>query len=221
MEIIQPSVRILFEPNGIELLRRIESIGRVSHRSEEAQTEDSYTRFIPAVVTDKGDWSITEHVSVTVLAVVDRATQQQWTRHRLFSFTIESTRFVNYLKKIGLRAILPTAFQKEDEEKPKGLSLIEEAMDTAEAIYEELIKLGYKPQEARACLPLATASKIICTGNLRNWRHFFIMRTTRETQEDFRVLAISLLRQFQKVFPYLYDDIMPNKSQREALALPR
>ena len=85
MEVIQPSAKMvgLVEPtslftehDGIALLKRVEYFGRISHRSEEAQTEDSWERFITSVVFSHGDWSITEHASVTVNAIVDRGITQ-------------------------------------------------------------------------------------------------------------------------------------------------
>lgn len=75
--------------DGVRCLRRIEYFGRISHRSEEAQTPESWKRFIQAVVVEKGDWSIVEHASVTVDMLVDRGITHEVVRHRLFSFTQE------------------------------------------------------------------------------------------------------------------------------------
>ena len=93
--------------HGIDLLQRIEWAGRISHRSEDAQTAESWKRFIPAVVIDHGDWSIVEHASVSVDMYVDRGVTHELVRHRLFSFTQESTRFVNYEKKMPASFIEP------------------------------------------------------------------------------------------------------------------
>ena len=71
--------------NGVHALRKIEWCGRISHRSEEAQTHDSWDRFIRTVVLQHGDWSIVEHASATVDALVDRGITHEWVRHRLFS----------------------------------------------------------------------------------------------------------------------------------------
>jgi hypothetical protein len=69
MNIIQPYSRLVnfnedgervefTERTGIGLLRKIEWNARISHRSEEAQTADSWLRFLTAVVMEKGDWSV-------------------------------------------------------------------------------------------------------------------------------------------------------------------
>src|ERR1041385_8556484 len=102
MIIVEPYAKLLdidTPEMGIALLKKIEWCGRISHRSEDAQTETSWDRFIRAVVLQHGDWSIVEHASATVDMLVDRGITHEIVRHRLFAFTQESTRFVNYEKK--------------------------------------------------------------------------------------------------------------------------
>jgi len=102
MTIIEPRFQILSPQDdlaGVVALRTIERAARISHRSEDKQTDDSWQRFIQFVVMEKGDWSVTEHVSATVVFRVDRGVTHELVRHRLFSFTQESTRFVNYNKR--------------------------------------------------------------------------------------------------------------------------
>src|SRR3989304_1292626 len=108
MKIIKPYARIMAEDlldysfhisDGINLLKKCEYAARVSHRSEDKITEDSYDKFLRFVVMEHGDFSVVEHASVTVEAVVDRGITHEWVRHRLGAYTQESTRFVNYQKK--------------------------------------------------------------------------------------------------------------------------
>lgn len=193
---------------GIQMLRFVEWNARISHRSEEAQTEDSWKRFLEAVVMQKSDWSVVEHASVTAVMRLSRGTTHELVRHRLFSYTQESTRFVNYGKgKIDLEFILPAECSE------KGSQFHLTALELEESYYLELLKDGWRPQEARSVLPNATAATISCTGNLRNWRHFFLMRCSRETHPDFRQITIPLLGEFQRCIPLLYSDIIPNESQ--------
>lgn len=195
---------------GVGLLRKIEYIGRYSHRSEEKQTTDSWERFLRAVVFDHGDWSITEHASVTTDWDVDRGVQQEHTRHRPMSFTIESTRFVNYTKGQPARFIKPPEFKSEKSE-AAWLRMV----SNAEASYLELLKCGEAPQIARDSFPLCLAGRIITTANLRMWRHLLLMRTTRETHPKFRQLSIPLLREFQVNIPILFEDIIPMDRQKD------
>lgn len=219
MKIIQPSFEIL-RPHlndGIRCVQIIEAAARISHRSEEAQTEESWKRFIPAVVLEHGDWSVVEHASSTVLFRVDRGITHELVRHRLFSFTQESTRFVNGRKSYpeGLEFIYP-------ENAPEGcFANWDLAVEASEKTYLDLLDAGWRPQEARSVLPNSLASTIVVTGNLRNWRHFFLMRTSKETHPDFRRVTIPLLAEFKNRIPLLFDDIEPMARQIDNLKKAR
>jgi thymidylate synthase ThyX len=77
------------------------SIGRM--RSRKIHTSG----FIRSVVLQHGDWSVVEHAAVSVDFYVDRGITHEIVRHRLFAFTQESTRFVNYEKKIPPSFVQP------------------------------------------------------------------------------------------------------------------
>ena len=217
MQIVEPYAKMLdvqSRDDGITLLRKIEWIGRISHRSEEAQTEDSWERFITSVVLGHGDYSIIEHVSVTVDAVVDRAVTHEWVRHRIGAYTQESTRFNNLEKKGLLRAVMPFAKEHHPE---SHYHLALRALNEAQSAYVALLSRGVSPQIARLVLPNALASRIIVTYNLRMWRHFFLMRTTKEAHPQMRAVTIPLLEEFKAKIPLLYDDIEPLAKQAENL----
>lgn len=235
LNIVQPYAKLLELPDreaGIKLLRKIEWCGRISHRSEEAQTDDSWRRFIETVVLGHGDWSIVEHASATVDMTVDRGVTHEWVRHRLFSFTQESTRFVNYEKKMPPSFIEPnwdevisssnvTAELSPIQGRLTAKGIWEGTIDRLEIGYRTLIKLGCAPQIARSVFPNALASRIITTGNLRIWRHVFCMRTCKEAHPQMRQVIIPLLEEFKEKIPLLYDDIVPNSRQIDNMRLPQ
>lgn len=215
MKIANPYARILPLPghqtftkeDGDALLRRIEWCARISHRSEEAEPDTE--RFLRSVVLNHGDWSVVEHASVSVEFYVDRGVTHEEVRHRLFSFTQESTRFVNYVKKMLPEFMYP---------RPDDLTLDPdwlEAIEFAEEKYQALIAKGWKPQEARSVFPTALASKIIVTGNLRNWRHFFLMRTTKEAHPQMRQVTWPLLKEFKEKIFIFFEDIEPGAKQAD------
>jgi len=200
-------------------------MARISHRSEEKQTTETWEKFIRAVVVGHGDYSVIEHASATVIFRVDRGITHELVRHRLFSFTQESTRFVNGRKSYpdGLEFIFPINFPRRE---PISSAIFPEdvwrvSMNTLEDRYFKLLDSGVRPQEARSILPNSLAATIAVTGNLRNWRHFFLMRTSKETHPDFRRVTIPLLEQFQQLIPILYEDIVPNARQIDNLRAPR
>jgi thymidylate synthase (FAD) len=211
MRIIQPSAELLrpqTEEGGLIALRAIEAMARISHKSEDAQTNDSWRRFLQAVVIEHGDWSVVEHATASVLFRVDRGITHELVRHRLFSYTQESTRFVNGSKKYpdGLEFIVPDQLQGT-------LWSWSQAVQTSETEYLQMLKEGHRPQEARSVLPNALASTIGMTGNLRAWRWFFLARTSRESHPDMRRVTIPLLAVFKQRIPLLYDDIEPEARQ--------
>ena len=93
----------------------------------------------------------------------------------------------------------------------------QQAITNCENMYRGLINSGVTPQIARSVFPNALASRLIVTGNLRNWRHFFIMRTTKETHPQMREVTIPLLEEFKAKIPILFDDIEPLAKQSEGM----
>jgi thymidylate synthase (FAD) len=220
MRIIEPSFTIstpfsanVTRDDGIKMLRFIEQQARISHRSEDRQTLDSWEKFIQAVVIQHGDWSVTEHASITATIRTDRGITHELVRHRLFAFTQESTRFVRNAEEIEFISPINA---------PEGCyANWDLALIKCEETYHDLLKQGWRPQEARSVLPNALAATIAVTGNLRNWRHFFLMRTSKETHPDFKRITIPMLAEFQKVVPLLYNDITPEATQRANLEKAR
>ena len=220
MKAIEPSVELLKPSSateGINALKFIERLARISHRSEDAQTPDSWEPFLTSVVLGHGDWSVVEHVTATALFRVDRGVTHELVRHRLFSFTQESTRFVRY----GGKQVSELEFIK-----PLNISDGDSywwsmSCSEAEKNYQELISRKVRPQEARSVLPNALAATIAVTGNFRSWRHILLMRTTKETHPDFGRVMIPLLKTFQERVPLLFDDIEPGARQIDNLRKPR
>lgn len=212
MNIVTPYATIM-EPDLLaSALERIEYAARVSHRSEE-ETAKNAERFIRAVVLGHGDWSVVEHVAASVELLVDRGITHELVRHRIASYTQESTRFVNYAKKMPPSFIYP----KDGEPDPEWVRAIE----GCEAAYRSLLDKGWRPQEARSVFPNALASKIVMTCNLRSWRQFFLMRTSKEAHPQMRQVSIPLLAEFQKLVPVLFEDIVPESRQVENIAKGR
>lgn len=218
MRLINATVKLLRPENtgaGIELLRFIESMARISHRSEERQTLDSWERFLTAVVLEHGDWSVVEHASATAIFRVNRGVTHELVRHRLFSFTQESTRFVNGRKSYpdGLEFVVKSSAT------PPPLQV--QALNHSESAYLELLDSGWRPQEARSVLPNALAATIAVTGNLRNWRHLLLMRTSKETHPEFLDVTVPLLDTFKERVPLLFADIQSGAKQSSNMRMPR
>jgi len=211
--IVEPYAKLIVSDSQ-NALQYIEAAARISHASEDKQTDTSAEKFLRAVVLDHGDWSVIEHVTVSVEFFVDRGITHEIVRHRLFSFTQSSTRFINYATKMPPQFIYP-----------KPGTVINQAwlaaIQSAEDYYRILLEQGWRPQEARSVFPNALASKLLMTGNLRNWRHFLLMRTSKEAHPQMRQVTIPLLQQFKNHFPVLFEDIAPEARQAVNVAKGR
>ena len=95
MKIIEPSVRLEDKIDGTKIIKKIERIGRVCYKSENNITEDSAERFIQNIIKS-GHESVLEHVSISVRVICDRGVTHEIVRHRVASYSQESTRYCNY-----------------------------------------------------------------------------------------------------------------------------
>lgn len=205
MKIIEPSFEILDRINGMEMLRKIELCGRVCYKSESKITEESAAKFIKNIL-NSGHESVLEHEKVTVRIICDRGVSHEIVRHRIASYSQESTRYCNYSKDgFGneLTFIKPV-FWKENKQQMLNW---ERSMADMEHDYMQAIQAGATPQEARSILPNSLKTEIIVTMNLREWRHFFKLRTSSKAHPQMREIAIPLLADFKTLIPIVFDDI--------------
>lgn len=106
---------------------------------------------------------------------------REFVRHRAFSFMELSTRYVNMSgNKVGneITFISPN-FKPDFIGSPLYLEWVG-ALRNAEKSYNNLIKLGYKPQEARGVLPLDTKTELYMCGYIEDWKHFFELRDDKQ-----------------------------------------
>ena len=115
---------------------------------------------------------------VTVRFICDRAIANELVRHRVFSFSQESTRYVNY--KEGVTFVSPYPFVENE--------TWTAAMSDAEAAYVEMIEYGATPQEARNVLPLSTKTELIMTGTFHQWNTMLKLRTSPGAHPQMRFL---------------------------------
>lgn len=203
MKIIKPSFKIEDGINGEEMIRRIELRGRVCYKSENRATADTAKTFVNGLIKN-GHESVLEHEKVTVTIVCDRGVTHEVVRHRIGSYSQESTRFCNYSGE-GIVVIKPLFFPESESK----WNIWLQTMEACELAYEKLIALGASPQEARSVLPNSLKTEIVVTYNLREWRHFFRLRTAKAAHPQMREITIPLLQEFQKLIPVVFDDIVP------------
>jgi len=225
MKLIKPSYTILTPLDGNDILKRIEVAGRICYLSDDKivdknllSTEDSAKKFVKAILT-RGHESVIEHVNISVKFIVDRGFLAELTRHRLCSYSVESTRYCNY--KGGVTFIIPpwldlcpgdytglldlTDLQYFDDTNPKDIWFL--SMLKAEKDYIQLLNKGWTPQQARGVLPNALKTEIVATANLREWRHILKLRCSPAAHPQMQEIMKVLLKDLQYQIPIIFDDI--------------
>lgn len=207
MKIISAYTEIMGQVDGDTILKHIELCGRVCYKSEDKITETSAQTFVNNIIK-QGHEAVLEHASVTVKFVVDRGVSHEIVRHRLAAYCQESTRYCNYSTGVfgkEITVIKPMFL----EENTPDYSRWYQSCQYAENSYIALLDMGATPQEARAILPNSLKTEVVMTANLREWRHFFRLRTAPAAHPQMREVTIPLLRRFQELIPAVYDDIEP------------
>ena len=214
MRIIHPYVKSQMLPPRKVLYNLLEAAGRTCYLSERVEG-DTTEKFIQRIMKRK-HWSVLEHGHLSVRMVCDRGVTHELVRHRIASYSQESTRYCNYSgDKFGgeIKVIdLATGF-KYDLNNPKDLAKYEEwmaAMEDAERHYMRMLELGATPQEARSVLPTSTKTEIVVTMNVREWRHFLEMRwvgvsgTPHPQMQEIAEKVYDLLATY---YPILFEDL--------------
>ena len=147
---------------------------------------------------------------ITVKFITDQGILREFTRHRVFSFAVESTRYCNYTRdkfSNEVTFIQPNwisdedvknyhmdldYFTDQDDNHITAINRFMSALKNAEYFYMELIKLGWKPQQARNVLPLATKCDMVMTGFVSDWKNFFELRDAASAHPQAQELAHSL-----------------------------
>jgi thymidylate synthase (FAD) len=149
-----------------------------------------------------GHESPIEHVNFTFyIEGVSRVTQQQLTRHRVASYSIQSQRYVDaeYFSYV----VPPTIRENE-----KALKIYISAMNNMKQAYKDLRGLDIPKEDARYTLPIATDSNMVMTMNARELRHFLQLRLCQRAQWEIRELSLKLFDLLKRECPVLTFNII-------------
>jgi thymidylate synthase (FAD) len=208
MRILNSSFDILGTVNSEAILKNIEACGRVCYKSEGLITDDSASPFIRKIIKS-GHESVIEHEKITVKIICDRGVSHEIVRHRIASYSQESTRYCNYSQDVFGNEItfIKPYFWADDSE---AMALWQEQMESAEKTYLKLIDIGIPPEQARSVLPNSLKTEIVVTMDLREWRHFFKLRTSKRAHPQMREISIPLLAKFKELLAPVFEDIIPD-----------
>lgn len=189
---------------------RISSAARTCYKSEDKSDVEADRRLISSCFKN-GHHSVLEHSSMTVKFVCDRGVSHELVRHRMASFSQESTRYCNYSKnKFGneITVVKPVMI---DEGSMEYYIWLEECKK-AEKTYFQLLSLGVTPETARSVLPTCLKTEVVMTANLREWYHVFDIRDCKEAQPDMHYMMHDLLIEVGPLYPEIFEDLMHERN---------
>lgn len=213
MKIVNSSHKIEQALPYNQMIALLESAARTCYKSEDRIKPGSAEKLIKYCI-QRGHESVLEHASISVRFVCSRGISHELVRHRLASFSQESTRYCNY--KGGLVFVRPDWVNPDmTGEFDRGTQIIADAKNTtwfaaimvAETVYMDLISVGCRPEEARDVLPNALKTEMVMTANVREWRHILRLRCAKAAHPDMRALMLPLLSELQENYPVLFEDI--------------
>jgi thymidylate synthase (FAD) len=196
-------------PQGVNLewvtpkpVRVIEKAGRNCYLSEDKITPDSAPKFVK-MICKKNHESVLEHASASFRIVTDRGVLAEITRHRLSSFSVESTRYLSYAK--GKFNSELTVIE------PPGLSGVSRdywlnSVLFAEMGYMELIRQGVTPEIARAVLPMCLKTELTMTSNFRQWKNVLRLRLGKAAHPQIREIASLIQAELIRLCPEVFGD---------------
>lgn len=229
MKFIEPSFEILSEDFTRDIvLDRIERAARTCYKSEDRICEGSDAKMVRNLIRRDHEAMLEHAPNLSVRFICDRGVTHELVRHRLFSFAQESTRYVNY-RNDGVQFIIPEWIIGNDRNyllssdmncmtdleellSNPGVMCFVDSCTHAESTYHCLIEAGWKPQQARAVLPNCTKTEIVVTGNVREWRNCFKLRTEQAAHPQMCEIMIPLILKLNEDIPELWGDIVTKNS---------
>jgi len=214
MEVVEQSWEWIRKP---ELpLELIELAGRTCYKSEAQITPESAEKFTRRIV-EMGHHSVIEHATATVKFITDRGVTHELVRHRLASYSQESTRYCNYgsehikfIRPVWCVDVSTGIYTHETLEDTRIGSAEWEwlfSMFRSEDDYKRLLELGWRPEQARSVLSNSLKTEIVMTANVREWRHVFNLRCSKAAHPQIRELMLPCLKAFKEQIPVIFDDL--------------
>ncbi len=197
MKIVQPETTLMFvTPNADEL---IEAAGRTCYKSEGKAFPGSAAPFCASLIK-RQHLSVLEHATATFRFICDRGVTHELVRHRIVSFSQESTRYCNYGGS-GITLIHPRGLSQEQ------LARREAHFWAVQELYDAELAEGLAPQIARGVLPTCLKTEIVVTCNFREWLHIFSLRTSAKAHPQIKEIMDEAQRILADFYPVIFGPI--------------
>lgn len=198
-------VKLLNAPTESNILTHLEHCGRVCYNSYNMIGKDTAAPFIKGLI-QKGHLSVIEHVQITVHVTMDRGLSHEWVRHRIGSYSQQSTRYCRY--KNHVPCIMPISISNIKDNNDPIKKVFMEIVNLSCEAYIALLESKVAPEIARAVLPTCLATNLIATHNLREWRHIFKERYfNKRAHPDMIHIMGMVYREMNNKYPTIFSDL--------------
>lgn len=177
-------------------------------------------------LVNSGHHSVIEHVHVGVfIEGISRGCSHEIVRHRMFNYSQRSTRYTaEGDAAIVLDPYYADLYARADKSNNERFLVDEFVKACEEAIGVYAVQVGrlydLNPNnlqgrdlrkwcrgKARQLLPHALETRLVMTGNLRAWHHFFIMRSSRHAEAEIRRLAAAVWAVIEPLAPVVFEHL--------------
>ena len=141
-----------------------------------------------------GHLSVLEHCYATFEVTCSITTLLQLTRHRHFSFTVQSSR----------GSELMSVYETGDD-------LIDHMTKYMMEVYHDKVATGDRKKEDLAyMLPKAAEYKLVITGNFRAWFEYLPKRLCKRASKEHQELAQKIYQELVMACPQVFGNVKPN-----------
>lgn len=201
---------MLLDQGATDAENLIEAAGRGCYESEHKPNPATRKNadYLERTIFDQAHGSISEHASATVLLRgVSRSWLAEATRHRPFSFSVRSQRFVNE-ENMGI--VLPPAVREHGSEvllEQIAGALVDDYKDIVDYMVNAGLPRKQAREAARSVLPNMAETRLYMTGNLRAWVQFLERRLDPAADMEMREVAGLILDAIYPVAPNIFKHV--------------
>lgn len=198
MQFLPPTVTIVNPIPEDTIINTLANAARTCYANPDNPSLEQNKKLL-SKIHNLNHMSVFEHAYLQFKITCDRGTSHQLVRHRIgVSFLQESTRYTNYSKK-NISFITPYWWNSHPELQPTFISQCTSAYNT----YLQLLH-SLPPQAARNILPIALATTIFLTSNLRELLHIISLRSHTTAHPDIQHIMSLILNQLQIHYPFIH-----------------
>lgn len=205
MTIIEPAISLLSKIDKDEIYKKLDTIARVCYLSK--RNDDTPNDALIKSCIKRGHESVIEHVSLTFKVVTDIGVLTELTRHRIASYSVESTRYVCYADtenvKKEMSFIRPIELNNNDEAYREWL---DDCIDVDER-YHKILDMTKSTDIARMVLSKSNKTTIVFTMNLRELRAMLKLRCSERANAHIKQIMIPILIMLKYKLPAIFEDI--------------